>query len=265
MNSMSKLFLVLVVSFICGCWPSSLSQDGKSKIQTKDQDTQQPSQSNSVSSVSGNEGGNGGDTLSDTVDNAWFLSRDPNAKIKVCLVQAGDFGIKDRLEQSIAFAFKKWAYYIEEHGVKLSIPSEDYQIISEVEFTGCERYDLKIYLGVTSPEVTEEMRKYNDPIGFAHRQEFNMDKGRSKGFIWIKSLSSLTGSQNDGQNYYIFDAILRHEIGHLYGCGHVSGTIMRKDIKAHLENYLHKTLTYDELYALLVESGPEKLSEDRTP
>ena len=190
---------------------------------------------------SGNEGGNGGDTLNGVTDSAWFLSQDPHAKIRICIEQAADFGMKsDKAKEAIELAFKKWRWYMEEHDVHLVSAGHKFILPTLPEFVGCEQgYDLKIYLGASSAEVEQERKHYNFPAGFASRTSYDTAKGWGHGFIWIASISALRGHHGSGNDYYLLDAIFSHELGHVFGCGHIAGTIMRRDIFTFLQDYLN--------------------------
>ena len=191
--------------------------------------------------------GNGGDRLPAHYDTGWFIGSERT--IEICIDSADNFPIsKELIANSISQSFAKWIDYIEEKGVYqksfIYESEEDTETASALKFAskikiallcrGTE--DLTFYFGRTNTEIERNLRRYTDPISFVARQSYNLRTGWGKGFVWINA----TGF--GGQPWLSteqLDPILLHEIGHIFGVGHIPETIMSEQIVRDTASRLH--------------------------
>jgi hypothetical protein len=192
-----------------------------------------PSQIDASDSYTGSEGGGGGDVPTYDYESTWFQGGDKT--ISYCIQGVSpDFGTAgDTIKPTIEKAFKIWNDYIQLKDHLDSPGAIEWRPASQIKFQNiCDgTEDLKFYFGITSKEVDRAKKKYSNPAEMAERTEFDTSATWGKGFIWIGSkwddLSGAFGNDWDKGNNLL--GALLHEIGHVLGCGHVSGTIMRAD------------------------------------
>jgi hypothetical protein len=192
--------------------------------------------------LGGSSGGGGGDRTNIDTGAAWFIGADRS--ISICTVASQDFiWNKNEIETSIIESFKIWEDYVSERGVERDrnsypdtshplLPSA-YRMSFKVNFlSACDGSEnLTIYLGESSPEVALARSKYINPIGMAERTNFDKLDGFAKGFIWIDKpeLNSWEKPTTENLKLRAFGVLL-HELGHVFGCNHVAGTIMDENI-----------------------------------
>lgn len=181
---------------------------------------------------------------------AWFLSEDPHAKIQACYEMHPDFGVENEaVERMIHTSFKTWRDYLNQK--KLNFGPTQLRIASKINLkstcTGNE--DLKFYLGVENTEVKKGKLKYFRPFGFSELQSDTppVQPLWGKGYVWIAShMKNEWGSDIPiwPSKLESLSALLLHEVGHIFGNGHVDGTVMTGKIGQYLENdvsQLHPT------------------------
>jgi hypothetical protein len=174
--------------------------------------------------------GGGGDNVSPESNSAWFLGA--NGVIKACYQRSPDFGVANEdIEKIIRDSFSIWKTYIK-HAHRAFDPSFD--IVSDAILSprcnGSE--DLTFYLGVTNRAVELAKTNYNNPIGFAARTSYDMNKGWGKGFIWIEKKHE-AGYEESGYHWTGVDQLsnlMLHEVGHVMGNEHIAGTIMDENM-----------------------------------
>jgi hypothetical protein len=185
--------------------------------------------------IAGNTSGGGGDNIRFEDTAAWFNGS--KNTIQACAEVSTSFGVPiPTVQLEVERAFQTWKKYISDKRVftQYSHPND---LTTSLKFLAkCDgNEDLKLYMGVSNQQVEAEKKRYHNPTAFVARTSFHKKMKWAKGFVWIASHKSLdtgfgTGFFPDWQRPNNLQAILLHEIGHIYGCDHVSGTIMTAEI-----------------------------------
>jgi hypothetical protein len=176
---------------------------------------------------------------------AWFVNTDANAVVHACYVVSPSFGISNpTLEKIVNDDYQQWADYLALKHVESS--SSDFYFAKKIQLasscTGKE--DLKFYFGVQDDVVKKAKTNYQEPYGFAELSECSQDpncqdSSWKQGFVWIAGPGDidnfLEGAPAWGQNPEALRGLLLHELGHVFGNGHVEGTTMTPRIADYLE------------------------------
>ena len=172
--------------------------------------------------IAGSASSGGGDA--GDVARAWFASDHP---IKYCVDISPSFGISaGQFDSELTTAIQAWSDYLSSNNDGSLRANLNYQKIPKCGTTE----DLAFYLGVENPTVVEGKKEFNFPLSFARRVSYDIGQGWGKGFIWVARSNSPDSSgafqvPNWARPGFL-QAVLRHELGHVMGCGHVDGTIM---------------------------------------
>lgn len=184
----------------------------------------------------GTVGGGGLDIKDKYEGTTWFVGK--SKVVRTCFRKDPFFKISDEdLNKVIQNSVSTWKeYYLQvrrdaydkEYPLGEQTPSFNFTISNAC--SGDE--DLTLHLGTTSREIEIEKLRYNDPVSIANRTKYNKSIGWSKGYIWIT---------RDIINSPMFSArliksILIHELGHVFGCGHIKDTIMDEDFTKEIIN-----------------------------
>jgi len=179
----------------------------------------------------GTEIGNGGDVFGVEHHLSWFLGH--NRVVKACIVQAPDFGYpKGAFAVILKRSYQRWIDYIDERKVlgkdEIADPDGGFARSLEIapECRGTE--DLRIELGT---KRTNEPG-LDSPAAFVKRTSISLSKRWAKGLLWIKSKGPDL-NYKEAPNWSapgFLEAILMHELGHIFGCPHVAATIMAENI-----------------------------------
>lgn len=182
----------------------------------------------------GTEQGNGTDYYNREDGSSWFLGGDKT--IKYCYVVDRNFGAsKDQIRRDLKGAFAKWAHYIQAKQVYAHVSVNGQLAIRSQLLSSCNGFqDITFYFGVRDQIVEPFIQ--NNTIAFAKRLKYDSVQGWSKGFVWLSPAGGLdphvqyaTVEQADFPNWsmkFNLFGVLVHELGHVYGCGHVAHTIM---------------------------------------
>ena len=167
--------------------------------------------------------------------------------VTACLDVSQGFGVaRTELMQMIQLSFQTWESYI--HEKKIDIVPSNTRIRSQVAFTpdgkclGFENQtELTFYFGTENDTVKKYKSQYTHPFGFAQLTERGDGYSGGKGFIWI-SPSAGVDDQKRIPNWSVegtrgaLAGLLLHETGHVFGNGHVDGTVMTERIYEYLLN-----------------------------
>ena len=204
---------------------------------------------NTIAFAQGTSGNTGNDLAPEGTYDAWFVG---SKAIRYCLEISPQFGA-DRffVETQIQEAFQTWRQYLVKNsldartysfdgyhgGYTLTLPTKT---VLMLQCDGTE--DLHFYFGIENEKVKKEKEKYVNPDGFAKRESFDLEQSWGKGFIWIANEKTVPRKNSPPQSYPVWTqrnqllrALLTHELGHVYGTGHVEGTIMAEHLASKFE------------------------------
>jgi len=208
----------------------------------------------SAPSAVGNEVGNGGDVIATLPAEAWFLSEideredtfshrpSDRRAVDVCLRISPDFGLTvEEAKELFEEATATWHRYLNAQDIHLKKDGKKFRPATRLDWVDCSKSpSLEILLGVSDARVNEHRRKFVNPIAYAWPTSPGGNSGWGKGYLWFSPRNShapnfpnwKSGTLAD-KSHFLQTAI--HEWGHVVGCDHVAGTIMRPDILAYLQ------------------------------
>ena len=180
---------------------------------------------------SGHTVNNGVDQRNVFEDAVWFA--DGSRTIRACVQAAPDFGVDAATAAGeVEKAFGIWDAYITEKRVRTGMQARGTSIATKVNVAvSCKGdEDLAFYLGVENPITKAALKDFTRPLGFARRTAFDEKTLWGKGFVWIAHPTHFAENKLDWSQQNRLLGVLLHEIGHVLGNGHVSGTIMRDNL-----------------------------------
>jgi hypothetical protein len=193
----------------------------------------------------GNEVGNGADIPKGQTTRAWFLQLNDGSnfsrRIRYCYNRSSDFGVPALVvESELRQAFLTWTDYARMKGVNALTRS--FRIVTEGQLIpNCDgSEDLRFEMGTITDEIQAAKKYYNNPVAFAAQRSYSVDSGWGNGSIWISSAGMV-----DPERHYpnwkadgALQAILLHELGHVFGCSHIQGTILDEHLASLLRDGL---------------------------
>jgi Putative peptidase family len=169
-------------------------------------------------------------------NSAWFLG---DAPIKYCIeVDSEKLGIQaSEAEQSLQRALSAWKKYLKTRieytgkpkqnssgsGFKEPYVSVDFSFDAACE----EKTDLRFLFATSSPEINKALKRFVNPNAYALRTQYSLNAGRGKGFVWVAPSGT---NKIDWKKPKVLQTVLMHEIGHIFGIGHIPNTVMREDL-----------------------------------
>jgi hypothetical protein len=181
--------------------------------------------------------------------------------VSSCYEYSSDFGMvaEQSLEAIILESFQQWGAYISNKRLNL-VPGHS-QIKTSIELhrkcTGNE--DLAFYFGVENAFIEKYKGQFSKPFGFAQLVESGdgcpdgvvcscsgvngqpcPPVPEARGFIWIAASGSVDKIPQipswSNSTLDALRALVLHELGHVFGNGHVDGTVMTEKIGLYLAN-----------------------------
>lgn len=169
---------------------------------------------------SAGEVGNSVDDEKPEKRSAWFLGKDRT--IKYCYeIAPGFHNGASGVEAAMAQSFSTWFEYMKarrttyEETPRLSLTTSA-KALSRCDGTE----DLRFLFGHQGENIDRDIRQMNfdNPLAYARRESYDLLEGWSKGYIWI-------ATSRFNESPYL-NALILHELGHVFGCSHLDGTIM---------------------------------------
>jgi len=201
------------------------------------------------STYAGNESG-GLDYVSWDDGAAWFVGN--HKSISYCVEQGANFPLSKKVTiLEIEAAMSTWTEYVKKTASTDSLLHYRYNNNVDKRFLypttkgkftkTCDSADIVFYLDKLPPQNLA--KKYKDKLDHAMaasvRTEFDISKGWGKGFIWLRGDKQRWGPYNykyDWSAPFTFRGAMIHELGHVFGTGHIPNTVMSATFWYNLEN-----------------------------
>ncbi|MCX6118008.1 MAG: hypothetical protein NT027_10735 [Proteobacteria bacterium] len=182
----------------------------------------------------GHDRGNTADLGRPDENSAWFL--DSRKVVKYCIDIHNESGTNlEQVKAAIEKSLSTWQSYILERKVHKDEPTHlqlTTKFILDPSTSCSDKTDLKFLIG--HPRDQDPIRPILDnqlhwnPLGLAQRTEYSVYNGWGKGFIWIAPAGSVFSGQYfpSWKVENALSGVLLHELGHVFGNGHIQDTIM---------------------------------------
>lgn len=175
---------------------------------------------------------------------AFFLGREGALEpVTACSKIAPDFGVSEAtLVGMVKRSFQQWGDYLERKRLN---DVDGWQVIrTKLDYRpkclGDE--NLVFYFGVEDELVAKYKREYAKPFGFAQsvQEGDTYPSGRKAiGIVWIAPNGSIDAKLGVPQwspaTADALEGLVLHEVGHVFGNGHLDGTVMTEKIGQYLE------------------------------
>lgn len=176
---------------------------------------------------------------------AWYLGA--GKTIHYCLESTEKFraaGTEKEMRDAIEKTFTIWSKYIKIRQVDTAyFPKKLHSQLTypdKLEWTkkACDKdADLTFYFGVDNELTRKARERFDDAMALTYIPKYNADESWQKGFVWIANPNEIHGVI-DGKTisldwYEESDVmnVLLHEWGHIFGNGHLQGTVMDSSLK----------------------------------
>jgi len=179
--------------------------------------------------------GNGTDYFSFESGSAWFA--DSTRPIRYCVEVDGSFGVsKLDAQQAVAASLMNWEQYARAREGKYFPINISFRGILQAD---CLTADLRFYFGVANSEVQTGIGTTSQKLAGAVKTSYDIRSRWGRGFIWIASHGTVSpGTMDKGDDPvfpnwnapFTLNAIVLHELGHVFGVGHIDGTIMDENL-----------------------------------
>lgn len=239
----SKIILIFSVLLLGACSKTTTSFQAAPEMHQENVDPVTPSLSPQLkaptqapSVAPGTDVGSGMGVLDPRDDAAWFLG---TARIiKTCLLINPKFSFSEKeLKAKLQWAFDTWSGYAER---QVDIPSRFIPFAHRLEFqTSCDgTQDFTVSFGEALDAVKPHLERLHQPPAVTVRESYDLETSWGKGVLWVappgQTFSDLHGAVGNGSfdttiqwnEPGFLDATLLHEVGHIFGVGHIAGTIM---------------------------------------
>ncbi len=158
---------------------------------------------------------------------AWYTGE--NREVSYCYVLSSKFGVTNLfVEQNLQEAFTIWKEYVANLALT-HLSLKDLSLKFNLR-TSCQGADLKFFFGGAENEIKKRKSDFFDPLAFVQREKYDPENGWSQGFVWLTDENQLGGSFPNYRKEKFLLTVLLHEIGHIFGIGHISETIMDERI-----------------------------------
>lgn len=183
----------------------------------------------------GTDRGNGADVESPIANSAWYA--DPERVVKYCMEVSPGFGVTaDVAHGTFQRAVARWAEYYKNKEFVLIYRKVglSFKFQRSNECDG--EQDLTIYLGVKSDETEKAAGAFDKPWAFSVQKEYDAKSRWGKGYMWFADAGIYSSGrkpfskQPDWTRSGSLEVLMTHELGHVFGIGHIAGTIMDEGI-----------------------------------
>lgn len=266
---LTNVLSILALTALSACTPETAEQP-QGRAASAPQQTAPP-----LPVAAGQDRGNGAEDPKPLSDGgAWFLGTEKT--IRYCIeVDPGFFKMSDErrglyenfpellkvIQQYPATetrsALRKWTKWVQTSG---NYYYQKRMLATNFEEVPCDdTVDLKFLFGQNTPAIEATRKLKRHPMAFTAETDVNYVDGWRKGYIWISSAGSHPIKSQphrffpDWTDPDQLHAILLHEIGHVFGCDHIEGTIMA-------ENIVQRIASATDSESLFTQRSPENRS-----
>lgn len=163
----------------------------------------------------GSFAGNGTDTHPSSTHAAWFLNS--GRSINWC-IHSSELLVTENVSAALKSSFGLWGDYIKNKKIFKGSLAQTPSTSLAPRPTCNEETDLNIYIGSENEVVKKYLHMYPNTNSFSRRLSF--EESWSNGFIWI--------SESSSKDATLTSSLILHQLGHVFGTGHFSGTIMEE-------------------------------------
>jgi hypothetical protein len=179
----------------------------------------------SLAAIAGNGWvSSGGDNTPGNIGAAWFLG---DEKVDYCIALSNNFSVpKSILKKRISESVLIWKKYYEDNVDKFINKTNHPNFNFNYNDSCVGSIDIKFLFGIETDEIQRLKKQFFNPFGFSTLKSYDPLTGRGNGVIWFADPAiAYPDSDPFGLNGMII-----HELGHVFGNGHVPLTIMDEKI-----------------------------------